>query len=223
MDKGDELEDGCERSSKATQALRREYGSFVWETNAVQESVVKAVVGIVRRRTNEFIPEENTRRFNHGTTWSRPATPELDEDEMVTIGHESLIKWEDIVDQNLSIIPTSIVAIGTGMAEQQVKMLFRSVSAACDRSGKVVDGVERPLADAFMEMLEKIEFGVDRSGEVSMPSIYVPPDTGDRMIGELEGQPEEYQERIKGIIKAKKAAALDAEQARLDRFKRPPG
>ena len=73
-----------------------------------------------------------------------------------------------------------------------------------------------------MEMLEKIEFGVDRNGEVSMPSLYVPPDTGDRMIGELEDQPEEYQERIKGIIEAKKAAALNAEQARLDRFKRPP-
>lgn len=222
MDGEDEMEDGSERTSKATPALRREYGSFPRETDAVQESVGKAVAGIVRRRTNEFIPEENTRRFNHGTTWSTPAKPELGEDEMVTIGHESLIKWEDIVDQNLSIIPTSIVAIGTDMAEQQVKMMFRSVSAACDRSGNVVNAVERPLADAFMEMLEKIEFGVDRNGEVSMPSIYVPPDTGDRMIGELEGQPEEYQERIKGIIEAKKAAALDAEQARLNRFKRPP-
>ena len=222
MDGEDEIEVGCENTSKARPAKNWEYGSFPRETDAVQQSVGKAGAAIVHRRINEFIPEENTRRFNHGTMWSTPAEPERGNDEMVTIGHESLIKWDDIVDQNLSIIPTSIMAIGADMAEQQVKMMFRSVSAACDQSGNVVNAGKRPLADAFVEMLEKIEFGVDRNGEVSMPSLYVPPDTGDRMIGELEDQPEEYQERIKGIIEAKKAAALNAEQARLDRFKRPP-
>lgn len=222
MNVEEEIEAGCESAIEQMPVVLGEYGSYPRETAAVQEAVGTAIVGIVRRRTHDFIPEENTRRFNHGTTWITPAKPELGKDEMVTIGHESSIKWDDIVDQNLSIIPTSIVSIGTDMAEQQVKMMFHSVSAACDRSGNVVDAAERPLADAFMEMLEKIEFGVDRSGEVSLPSIYVPPDTGDRMIGELEGQPEEYQQRVKCIIEAKKTAALDAEKARLNRFKRPP-
>lgn len=222
MDGGNEIEDSCERASEATRALRREYCSFSRETEAVERSVAKAIGDIVRRRTNEFIPEENTLRFNHGTMWSSPAKPELGEDEMVTIGQESLIEFKDIVDQNLSIIPTSIMTIGTEMADEQIKMMFRTVSAACDQSGNIVRAAERPLAEAFMEMLEKIEFGVDRSGEVSIPSIYVPPDASDRMIGELEGQPDEYQERIREIIEAKKAAALDAEQVRLGRFKRLP-
>jgi hypothetical protein len=200
---------------------RREFGSYVRENSAVQQSVTEAIGALARKRVHEFIPEENTRRFMHGTAWSAPASPDMAPGEMTTISDVFEMKWADIADHNLSIISRSITEIATSMADQQVKNLFQSVSRVCDQSGNVVDAVERSIADAFMEMIEKIEFGVDANGEVSLPSIYVGPDMADRILKELQDQPPEYQARAEALIEEKKAAALTTEEARLKRFRAP--
>jgi len=50
---------------------RREFGSYIEESEAIQEATVKAISAVARRRVGEIIPEENTRRFTHGTGWIR--------------------------------------------------------------------------------------------------------------------------------------------------------
>jgi len=198
---------------------RREFGRYLRESTAIQESVSEAITAIARKRVHEFIPEENTRHFMHGTAWSSPASPESAPDEMITISSVSEVKWADIADHDLSIISRSIIGIATDMADQQVKNLFQTVSQVCDRSGNVVDAAQLSIPDAFMEMFEKIEFGVDAAGEVSMPSIYVGPDMGDRILKELQDQPPEFQAKAEALIEEKKAAALAREEARLKRFR----
>lgn len=202
---------------------RREFGGYVMEARAIQEAITKVIASIAHTRLHQFIPEENVRRFMHGTGWTSPASPEHDADEMTTIQDVLEIKWADIADHNLSIISESIQAIANSMADKQIQAMFQSVSKACDRSGNVVDARERSVPDAFMEMLEKIEFGVDADGGVSMPSMYVGPDMGDRILRELKNQPPEYQARAQALIEKKKAAALAKEEARLKRFRTAGG
>jgi len=124
-----------------------------------------------------------------------------------------------VADQNLSKVLATITRAAEGMAEQQVINVFQAITKACDSSGNVVDAVNRALPDAFMEMLEKIEFGIDRNGEVEMPTIAVGPGMGERMLASLETQPPEFQARAEAMIAEKKAGALSRERARLERYR----
>ena len=202
-----------------TDQQRREFGGYVREARAIQEATTEMITAIARSRVHEFIPEENTRQFIHGTGWSSPASPERVPEEMLTIKNVFTVKWADVADHDLSIVSASIMSIANSMADQQIKNMFQSVSKACDRSGNVVDAAQRSIPDAFMGMLEKIEFGVGADGDVSMPSIYVGPEMATRVLDELQNQPPEYQARAEAMIEKKKAAALANEQARLDRFR----
>jgi hypothetical protein len=141
---------------------------------------------------------------------------------MITIKDMFVVKWADIADHDISIICQSISSIANNMADEQIKHLFQSVSKVCDRSGNVVDAAQRSIPDAFMEMLEKIEFGIGADGEVSMPSIYVGPSMGDRILQELQNQPPEFQAKAEALIEQKKANALASEEARLARFRTTP-
>jgi hypothetical protein len=198
---------------------RSEFGSYTRQTKAIEAAVGKAIAVIANRRVHEFIPEENTRRFMHGAGWSSPGDPDRAPDEMIRIEDVFTLRWSDVIDHNLSIISASINSVANNMADKQIKHLFESVSKACDRSGNMVDGSQRSIPEAFMEMLEKIEFGVGANGDVSLPSIYVGPDMGDRILKELHGQPPEFQTRAETLIENKKAEALQKEEARLKRYK----
>jgi hypothetical protein len=198
---------------------RREFGGYVKETRAIQDATTEAIAAVARSRVHELIPEDNVRQFMHGTGWSSPASPELGSDEMIRIEHVSTVNFSDIADHELSIISAAIREIANGMADKQIENMFQSVSKACDRSGNTVDAAQRSFPDAFMEMLEKIEFGVCADGEVSMPTVYVGPKMGDKIVEELKSQPPEYQARAEALIEEKKAAALAKEEARLSRFR----
>ena len=198
---------------------RREFGSYVGEGVGVEESVVEAVAALARLRVHEIIPEQNVRRYTHGTGWTSPASPKLQPDEMRTISDVFEIRFEDIVQHNLSIITVVVSKIAASMAGQQIRTMFEAISEACDHSGNAVDGAGRPFAESFLEMLTGIEFGIGADGEVSMPSIMVPPDNAEHLLSELKRQPPEYHASVEALIESKKVAALSAEKMRLSRFR----
>lgn len=199
--------------------LRREYGSYPRETRAIRNAVGEAIAALARKKVHALVPEENTRRFFHGQGWSSPASPDRAPNDMVTIRQETSIGFADVADQNLSKVLATITQAAEGMAGQQVMNVFQAITKACDSSGNVVDAVNRALPDAFMEMLEKIEFGIDQNGEVEMPTIAVGPGMGERMLATLETQPPEFQARAEALIAEKKAGALSRERARLERYR----
>ena len=201
--------------------LRAEYGSYAAEADAIRKSFSESVGALARSRVHKIIPEENTRRFIHGAGWSAPASPTKARDKVMVISDEYISKYADIVENDLSVIPAAIIKIATNMADQQIRNMFQTVSEVCDESGNVVDGAQKPFPEAFLEMLEKIEFGVDKKGEISMPSVFVGPEMAERLVTQLESQPPEYQARAEALIEEKKTAALAAEAERLARFRKP--
>lgn len=212
--------DGTVGGNPSEPASRHEFGSYTREAKAIQAAIGDHVGSIAQSRLHRIIPEENVRRFIHGVGWTSPASPEHGDDTMKVVSNEYVIRFDDVVGHDLSVIAKSILSVAQGMSDQQIKGIFESVSGACERSGNVVNAAEKPFPEAFMEMMEKIELGVDADGEVSMPSIFVGPEEGERMIKTLLEQPPEYQARAEALMEQKKAAALAAEGERLSRFKR---
>lgn len=202
-------------------APRPEYGSYVAEARAISEASAKLIATLARTELHRIVPEENTRHFRHGTGWASPASPDPSPDEAKIVSQEYSLRFDDIIAQDLAIIPRSFREIADGLARAQIGNVIEAISEGADRSGNIVDGVNRPFADAFIEMIEKIEFGVDAKGEVELPSILAAPDEVNRMVAALESQPPEYQARAEALIEEKKKAALAREEARLSRFKGP--
>jgi len=198
---------------------RREFGSYAAEARAVQEATGKAIGAIARTRVNEIIPEENTRRFVHGGGWELPASIEPAHNKTMLVKDSYSVQYADVVNNDLSIISKSIMGIAERMAEGQIRGVFEAVSDVCDKSGNIVDGAQRPMPEAFLEMLEKIEFGVDSKGEISMPTVFLAPGMVDTVVNNLNSQPPEYQARAEALIEEKKAAARERERERLARFR----
>ena len=101
--------------------------------------------------------------------------------------------------------------------ESMARMLYETVSAACEESGQVVDGRDIPFPQAFLEGFKKIELGVDRNGNVSMPEFHV---GSLDMVKQLEAMPPEFQAEVERVKAEKIAKALEVEAERKKKFKR---
>ncbi len=104
------------------------------------------------------------------------------------------------------------------MHRQFAQMLYSTVGAACDQTGNTVDAkAEGSLENAFMAMMEKVQFSVDKNGKVNLPTL-LPPDTGARMMAALEAASPEYKERLEAIKARKIEEALGREAERKAKF-----
>ncbi len=105
------------------------------------------------------------------------------------------------------------------MKRQFFEMLYGTLSETCDEHGQTVSvDPEKGFPAAFLEMLEKIEFSVDRQGNVSLPEMHVGAEMGAKLIAQLEAQPQEFKDQIE-LVKARKSSdALEREASRKAKF-----
>jgi hypothetical protein len=200
-------------------ALRPIFFGFDKEYAEFQLSFSRALQGLNRKLVRDRISEENTQRFNHGRSWVHAANSNVSGGEFRSMSAEMDIKFEDVIANNLDIIPNSFLKIVEAFKRQFMEALYSTVSEACDRSGNTVSAkAAGSFAAGFMEAMKKIEFGVDREGNVSLPEIHA----GDpqKLIAEIEAQPAEYHAEFERLKSEKIAAALDREKQRKERFKR---
>ena len=100
-----------------------------------------------------------------------------------------------------------------------MEAMYRTVHEATEKTGnKVSVKEEGSQAEAFVKMLETIEFGVDRDGNPSIPEIHASPEVADKMFKELSSQGPEFEKRIEEIKARKIGEALDKEQERLSKY-----
>jgi hypothetical protein len=100
-----------------------------------------------------------------------------------------------------------------------MRTLYETVSSAVQEVGNVVDAKGKPTPDVFLEMLRKIEFGVNRRGEVTRPEIHVHPETAPGLIKALEDAGPAFQAEVDRLTAEKEAEALAREARRKARFK----
>lgn len=193
---------------------------FKDESEAFNASLVQKIREIQGGFVRSHISDENMQRFRHGTAWTYRANEEVDPGQLQTISSGWTVRYEQVIDGDLSIIESSLTSVAEDMRAQFMKMMYSTISEACDRVGNVVDGKQTgSIAASFVEMLRKIELSVGRDGQVHMPQIHVSPETGEKMIAELQAQPPEFEAEVERIKAEKIAAAHEREMLRKSKFK----
>ena len=107
------------------------------------------------------------------------------------------------------------------MERQFAFNIYGLVNTAAEKTGNVVDArAAGSIAKSMLEILRKIELGVDRDGNVSMPQIHVGPEMFQRITKELENVPPELKAEIERVKAEKVQAALQGEADRKAQLKR---
>lgn len=196
-----------------------------WEARGGREfnaSFTKAVGDAVRRRSEELIPPENHGRFYHGRRFSvaREDGSSISSD---IEGHsvEGQVGFEDLVQGRFATLSECVESIARRMNDALEKSLYSRVAEDAKAVGNTVIAEGRPTTETFLEMLQKIEFSVDRTGSVSRPSIHAGPETVGRLIKDLGSAGPAFNADVEALMKRKDEEALQRERDRLARFKRP--
>lgn len=189
------------------------------EAQGFDQALAEVIRSVKRGGVEHMVSEQNIQRFTHGRRWNHRSNPHTVDGEMQTISVEGETPFAGIVEGDLSLIPRMIRNIAEQMTAAQTRMLYETLTKSCDDHGQTVSASELGNAAAFLAMLRKIEFGVDRDGNVSMPQIHAAPGTAKAMIAALEAQPPEFKAEVERIKAEKSEEALVRERLRLSRFK----
>jgi hypothetical protein len=197
----------------------------VFEFDSIHEAVWSDATATVRRITtglrDTVLNPDNEHTYHHGMGWTYH-TSDLAHRQgaFEKLSLEVGIKFQDVVEHRLDRIPEYIREMCTGMHGEFMKMLYRTVSAAVEETGNVVSTKEAGSpAKAFIQMLRKIEFGVDRHGRVSIPEMHLGKEAHEAMMKDLEAQGAEFRELVESIKREKTQQALEREEERKSKFK----
>lgn len=106
------------------------------------------------------------------------------------------------------------------MAQFQAS-LYQTISQSTEKSGNtVVATPEHSLAESFLAAIEKIEFGIDENGEVSLPQIHMGREAFEKTLASLEAQGPEFTARLEQVKAEKSERARLRENERIAKF--PP-
>lgn len=169
----------------------------------------------------KYINPESAQRIKHGAMFSNPAAPQVYNGEIET--HSTLfdISLESLAAHDVTILEKSFNRFQEDVDAQFARMIYASVAKVCDKSGNVVNAKKSgSLQLAFLEMLEKIEFSVDKNGEVKLPEIHLGTDAFNEFERTMKESTPEYEALVKDVKARKVAEALDKEVKRKARFVR---
>ncbi|MBD9439413.1 hypothetical protein [Pseudomonas sp. PDM04] len=195
---------------------------FDAEAKIVTQKFGQEVVKKLRASQHAYVDPRNVQRFLHGRSWQSHQSYDPDQvSELERYQHQMDVKFEDIMLRNLELIENTLNKLANEMTETFIKSLYSTVTEACDRYGNVVSAGNEP-ARAFLEMLEKIEFGVDRDGNVSIPQIHAGTAAIEAFKRDKTMNSIEFEEKVAKIKDAKSAEALEKEALRKSKFVKEP-
>jgi len=169
-----------------------------------------------------FMPSDNVLGYTHGTKWHARSAETKDDNEVNEMQTHSMqveIPFQEIIDNELDVLARYRDELVSGMMQELMSVMYQTISESANKTGNVVGskgGVFK--AEQFVEMLEKIEFGVGRDGKVSFPEIHAGPELAEKMTREISAQGPEFEKRIQEITEKKTKAALEKENERKSKF-----
>ncbi len=127
---------------------------------------------------------------------------------------------EEIKEGDFQVFEQQAQKLAQMFCRSFAEHMYRTVGDGAESVGNTVHGEGKSFPDQFIEMLEKIEFGVDKQGVPTLPEIHASPEYAQKMLDALNAQGPEYSERVEQIKERKSAAALERERERKSRFKK---
>lgn len=191
---------------------------------AFGESVTAFLAAVHKDIVSRYLSPENTHRIRHGGTWTHPGLPNAVDASIEQHSSVVEIPFEDLMKHDLSAIDRFAQKFAENMEQQFAQMMYASVIAACDQTGNTVDAkATGSTLDAFAEVLEKVQFSVDKFGKVTLPEIHGGPEAIASLKKGLAAAPPDFEQRIEDIKARKTAEALERESQRKARFVRYGG
>ena len=190
---------------------------------------IAQMASVLRGRIEELISSvvapENRHSFHHGEGWAvqRESIPDhagrFQAQEVV-----EGIKYESLMNNDLTALPTFIETFAQQFADHTKSLAYQRASEAAESVGNTVSVQESgSTAAAFLEMLRKLEFGVDRHGNVSLPSLHLHSDNVQQFMAELQNQGPEFELEVERIKQEKILDALARERERLSKYQSEGG
>lgn len=188
------------------------------ESKEFNKSVNSFISDMCDQKMSLVSSPENRYTLHHGTSFTFSS---IDNTESSLTKHSITIeyKYEDVKNYKIEQLYNFIDNFIEQMSSQMMQTIYQTIGASCDKIGNVIDVKKEKIsiADAFLETLRKVEFGVDKHGKVTIPQIHIHPSQA-KFIEELQAQDETYQQLIQDIQKEKSEQAIQKEKYRLAQF-----
>jgi len=206
-------------SSPPATAWRQIPASRARQAEQFQHALNKFIERIVRDSLAHMIAAENRLRLYHGRSWGGGESTDSSQGTLRLTSAESAVAFEKVMQNDVQAIQGFLTSIVEQISSGMKKNIYAMVSAAADSTGNAVSArADGSLAQAFLEMLQKIEFRVNAKGEITLPDMHISPEMGRKMLNDLQAQGPEFHREVERIKKEKGLAALQREQARLDKY-----
>lgn len=187
------------------------------ESKEFNKSVNSFISDTCDKKMSLVLSPENKYTVHHGTSFNS-----IDNTESELTKHSVTLeyKFEDVRNYNIEQLYKFIHDLSEEMSSQMTKSIYETLGASCDKIGNTIDATQMSLsnAEAFLEMLKKIEFGVDKHGNVTMPQLHLHPSQSEKFVKDIESQPQEYHRKVEEIKQKKYAQAIQKEKQRLSKF-----
>lgn len=200
---------------------RKDILSFGNVSEAFDSSSLKMVRNLLEKKREALIPQENIFKYQHGETWLEISPDAASEEaSFATHSHEASIPFGRIIDNDLTVIGDYVNDIVESMNEEFSKFMYAKMGEVTSRFGNTVDAKNyASQGEAFLQMLEKIEFGVDREGKVSKPEIHMHPDAFEKFQTGIKAEGDEFEAQVRKLTERKEKEALEREASRVAKFK----
>jgi hypothetical protein len=133
-----------------------------------------------------------------------------------TISTEFRIKPEDLIEKGLDAYYSKFSEITEEMRKKQSKILIEAFEETTNQTGNIVDCKSKPMAEWYLEVLDKVSIIFDEFGNPTMPDIFVSPDDYERIksdYSKLQFDPN-IKEKIREIVERKRREWIDKENNR---------
>ncbi|MEH2500842.1 hypothetical protein V1294_007321 [Bradyrhizobium sp. AZCC 1678] len=201
---------------------RPNFYRYLREAGSLDDYLREQMRDRLARRRSGMLDERNVQSYQHGNRWALEASV-AGESEMRSMAAESTLHTIDIINHETAIIESYIETIVEQFHSSLMEHLFQTAEEAARSTGNKISRNEHGgnIPAGFLAMLEKIEFGVDRHGRATRPTMYVPA-AEKNFLEALESQPAEYHLKVEmlSIEKENKAIALEAERISKFRWRR---
>lgn len=203
---------------------RPNFYRYLRESSSLDDYLHEQVKDRLARRRTHMLDQRNIQSYQHGNRWALEAST-AGISEMRSVAAESTIHTTDIINHEIAIIESYIEMMVDQFYSSMMKHLFQTAEEAAEAVGNKISRNEHggDIPAGILAMLEKIEFGVDRHGRATRPTMHVAPSTGKNFLEALQNQPPEYHLKVELLSteKEKKAVAREAERISKFRWRRP--
>jgi hypothetical protein len=191
------------------------------ESAEFQSALNQSLARHVQDSLSHMVAPENKLRLHHGRSWGGGEESGSAEGTLRQTSAQTAVPFEAVLKNDVAALPRFITALADTIISEMKQSIYATVSAASDHAGNVVSvKAAGSPAQAFLQMLKTIEFGVNSNGEVSLPAMHVSPEAGKKMLEDLNAQGPEFKAEVERIKREKSAEALRREQERLDKYRK---